>query len=120
MSYRLKRGESIPEGIRRIVHEETDSAISELSHSTGKRRDEGIHEARKSVKKIRGLLRLVRPELGRVYRAENRRLGDVGRKLSEIRDATAVIEVFDGLIGKHKDGLQKNALASIRKGLETR
>ncbi|HEX3684332.1 MAG TPA: CHAD domain-containing protein [Bryobacteraceae bacterium] len=120
MAYRLKRGESIPEGIRRIVHEEADSAIGELSHRTGKQRDEGIHEARKSVKKIRGLLRLVRPELGRVYRAENRRLGDVGRKLSEIRDATAVIEVFDGLLGKHKDGLQKNALASIRKGLQTR
>lgn len=118
MAYRLKRGESIPEGIRRIVHEETASALSELTHSAGKRRDEGIHEARKSIKKIRGLLRLMRPELGRVYRTENTRLGDVGRKLSEIRDATAIIEVFDGLIAKHQNGLQKNTLTPIRKGLE--
>jgi len=118
MGYRLKRGESIPEGIRRIVHEETASVLSELAHSAGKRRDEGIHEARKSIKKIRGLLRLVRPELGRLYRTENTRLGDVGRKLSEIRDATAIIEVFDGLVAKHQNGLQKDTLTPIRKGLE--
>jgi CHAD domain-containing protein len=118
MAYRLKRGESIPEGIRRIVHEEIDSAISELAHTAGKQRDEGIHEARKSIKKIRGLLRLVRPELGRVYRTENTRLGNVGRKLSEIRDATTIIEVFDGLLAKHQNKLQKNTLAPIRKALE--
>jgi CHAD domain-containing protein len=118
MAYRLKKGESVPEGVKRIVHEETESAIAELSHASGKKRDEGIHEARKSIKKIRGLLRLIRPELGRIYGAENTRLGDVGRKLSEIRDATAIIEVFDGLAAKHKDALQRNAFISIRKGLE--
>lgn len=118
MAYRLKKGESIADGIRRVVHEETESAIGGLSHSSGKKRDEGIHEARKSIKKIRGLLRLARPQLGRIYRTENRRLGDIGRKLSEIRDATAIIEVFDGLAGKHKDGLQKNTFALVRKGLE--
>ncbi len=40
----------------------------------------------------------MQPELGRVYRIENTRLRDIGRKLSEIRDAKAVIEVFDGLL----------------------
>lgn len=118
MAYRLKKGETVPEGIRRIVHEEVDSALKELSHSNGKKRDEGIHEARKSIKKIRGAMRLVEPELGRAYRGENTRLGDVGRKLSEIRDATAIIEVLDGLIEKHKDGLQRSAAGAIRRGLE--
>lgn len=117
MAYRLKRGESIPDGIRRIVHEEATSAINELKQATGSRGDRGIHEARKSIKKIRGLLRLVRPELGRVYRTENSRLGETGRKLSEIRDATAIIEVFDGLIAKHKNEVQKSTLAPIRKAL---
>jgi CHAD domain-containing protein len=118
MAYRLKKGEAVPEGFRRIVQEETESAIAELSHASGKKRDAGIHEARKSIKKIRGLLRLVGPDLGRIYRAENTRLGNVGRKLSEIRDATAIIEVFDGLADKHKDALQRNTFASIRKGLQ--
>ena len=118
MSYRLKRGESVPEGIRRIVQEEVDSAAELLSNSNGKKRDEAIHEARKSLKKIRGALRLVQPELGPVYRAENTRMRNLGRQLSQIRDATAIIEVFDGLREKYKDSLQRDAFASIRQGLE--
>lgn len=118
MAYRLKKGETLAEGIRRIVHEEVDSALKELTHSNGKKRDTGIHEARKSIKKIRGVMRLAQPELGRAYKAENTRLQGVGRKLSEIRDATAIIEVFDGLIDKHKDGLQPNVAAAIRRGLD--
>lgn len=118
MSYRLKRGESVPEGIRRIVQEEVDSAAELLSNSNGKKRDEAIHEARKSLKKIRGALRLVQPELGPVYHAENRRMRNLGRQLSHIRDAKAIIEVFDDLREKHKDSLQRDAFASIRQGLE--
>ena len=118
MSYRLKRGESVPEGVKRIVHEEIDSALGQLRHSTGQKRDEGVHEARKSIKKIRGLMRLVQPELGRVYQAANTRLGNIGRKLSEIRDATAIIEVIDSLVEKHEGALQKTAVTAIRRGLE--
>jgi CHAD domain-containing protein len=119
MPFRFKRGESVEEAARRIVHEEIDSALGQLTHSSGKKRDEAIHEARKSIKKIRGLMRLLQPELGRVYRAENTRLRNVGRKLSEVRDATAILEVFDSLVEKHHDALQKDALAAIRRGLET-
>src|SRR5207248_10685740 len=77
-----------------------------------------IHEARKSVKKIRGALRLVRFELGATYQKENRRLRDLGRKLSELRDAAAIIETFDNVVERHKDSLQKNPLSSIRQGLD--
>ena len=116
MAYRLKASESIPDGIKRVVLEEIETATDQLSH--GKKRDEAIHEARKSVKKIRGVLRLMEPELGRVYSDENTRLRDVGRKLSELRDAKAIIEVFDGLLEKYKENLRAGALISIRRALE--
>jgi len=118
MSYRLKPGESVPEGIKRIIVEETDDAVRRLTKDPRSQRDEAIHEARKSIKKIRGALRLVQPELGRIYRKENARLGDIGRKLSELRDAGAIIETFDGVLEKFKDNLQHNGMAGIRKGLE--
>ncbi|MBV9760389.1 MAG: CHAD domain-containing protein [Acidobacteriaceae bacterium] len=118
MPYRFKKGETAPDAVRRIVREEIDSTLAELSH-TGARLDEGVHEARKSIKKIRGLIRLVRAELGPAYRSANTSLGEIGRKLSEIRDTTAVLESLDSLAAKHKDALQENALAPIRKGLET-
>jgi hypothetical protein len=49
MAYHLTRSESVPEGLRRIASEELDSAASQLSKAHGQRRDEAIHEARKSV-----------------------------------------------------------------------
>lgn len=118
MAYRLKASESVPEEIKRIVLEEIDSATDQLSRGNSKKRDEAVHEARKSVKKMRGVLRLVQPELGGLFGTENTRLRDLGRKLSEIRDAEAIIEVFDSLLEKFKDNLRVESLASIRRGLE--
>jgi CHAD domain-containing protein len=118
MPYRLKASESVPEGIKRIVVEEIESATEQLSRNNGKNRDEAIHEARKSVKKIRGALRLVQPDIGPSYCKENRRLRDLGRQLSQFRDAAAIIETFDSVIEKYKDSLQKNTLGSIRRGLD--
>jgi CHAD domain-containing protein len=117
VSYRFKAGEDVPENIRRIVSEEIDFALEQLHIKEPKKRDEAIHEARKSVKKIRGVLKLIRPELGRVYRDENDALRDAGRKLSELRDAGAIIETFDSIVQKHSASLRKNGLSSIRKAL---
>lgn len=116
MAYRLRAGESIPENIRRIVQEELEAAADQLAN--GNRRDEAIHEARKSVKKIRGVLRLMRPELGGVYANETASFRDIGRRLSDIRDAAARLEIFDGILEKHRASLQKNALSGLRRGLE--
>jgi CHAD domain-containing protein len=118
MPYRLKASESVPEGIKRIVVEEIESATEQLSRNNGNNRDEAIHEARKSVKKIRGALRLVQPDLGATYRKENGRLRDLGRQLSKFRDAAAIIETFDSVLDKYKDSLQDNTLSSIRRGLD--
>lgn len=120
MAYHLKSGESIPEGIRRVVREEMEAAAAQLSGKGAANRDEAIHEARKSVKKIRGALRLMRPELGDIYRAENTRMRDVGRRLSEFRDAGAMLETFDALLEKYHGELGKHTLASIRTGLVAR
>ena len=64
-------------------------------------RDTAIHEARKSMKKIRAALRLMRPELDAVYPAENTWFRDVGQQLSQFRDAGVMIETFDGLVAKY-------------------
>jgi CHAD domain-containing protein len=120
MAYRLKLGESIPEGIRRVVREEMESAAGQLSGKGADHRDEAIHEARKSVKKIRGALRLLRPELGDTFRAENTRMRDIGRRLSGFRDAGAILETFDALLKKYHGEMRRHTLASIGAGLAAR
>ena len=117
MAYRLQPGESVREGLRRIAREELSSAAGGLSQATARTRDEAIHEARKSVKKVRAILRLMRGELGGTYRIENRRLRDVGRRLSIYRDGTVMIETLDQLGSRHKDERSARALAAIRRSL---
>ena len=117
MAYRIKRNESVPEAVRRIAGEEINSISSQLAHATGKRRDEAIHEARKSVKKTRALLRLVRPGLEDAYRVESEVLRDVGRTLSELRDAGSVIEILGKLQEKYPARIERSAANPIRRVL---
>jgi CHAD domain-containing protein len=127
MAYRLNSGESAPAGIRRIAIEELDSAARLLRD--GANRDEAIHEARKSIKKVRALLRLVRADLGAVGKAENRRLRSAARKISALRDAGAMLEFVDSLVKQApQDGksaqpnpaLDPRVIEGVRKGLRAR
>jgi CHAD domain-containing protein len=118
--YHLKLGEPVPVGIQRIVREEIEGAVRELIGRGEACRDEAIHEARKNVKKIRGVLRLMRPELGEIYRRENTFFREVGRELSQFRDAGAMIEAFDALREKCRSELGRGRLPSIRRGLIAR
>ena len=117
MAYRLKVNEPVPEGIRRVVLEEIESATGLLGRSSKTKRDEAVHEARKSIKKIRGVLRLIRPELGHMYTEENGRFREVGRQLSQLRDAAAQLEMFDQLAEKFRGSIERGSLAEVRAGL---
>jgi CHAD domain-containing protein len=118
VAYRFKSGEPVPEGIKRIVGEEIEAAARHLSGQGVADRDEAIHEARKSIKKIRGVLRLMRGELGDIYRTENAHFGDIGRELSQFRDAGASIETFDALRKRYRGEMDGRTLASIRRRLK--
>lgn len=52
---------------------------------------------RKNAKKVRGLIRLVRPGLGSAYQRANEAFRDASRTLSATRDAQALVETFDAL-----------------------
>lgn len=117
MAYRLQPGESVREGLRRIAREELATAAAGLRQATPRKRDDAVHEARKSVKKVRAILRLMRGELGRTFEIENRRLRDVGRRLSVYRDATVMIETLDQLGSYARDARSARSLSTIRRGL---
>jgi len=120
VAYKLNPGERLPLAIKRVLREELDSAIASLGQATGKERDSPIHEARKSIKKIRGVLRLIQPEIGRrIFSRENDRFRKIAHTLSELRDAGAMIEIFDALI-THEEGEQRElapAVLALRKHL---
>ena len=97
MPYHFKRNESLPDAIQRVVSEQLEAAIGYLSDGSNAKQDEATHEARKSVKKVRAALRLIRPGMAKSFSEEDARLRQVGRQLSELRDADALIGAMDQL-----------------------
>ena len=117
--YHWKRGESVAGGMKRIVAEQLQLAIWELSADQGSA-DHIVHEARKCLKKSRSAMRLFQNILGKEYEQGNTVLRDAGRKLSPVRDSQALIEMFDELNCKYRNELGDRSLISIRDGLVKR
>ncbi len=101
MTFELKRKETVPDGIRRIISERIDKALDVLD-SRKIVRDEAVHKARKRFKEVRGVLRLVRNELGeKQFRRENRTFRDASRPLSKVRDAKVLLDTLDELAARY-------------------
>ncbi|MBT4502872.1 MAG: CHAD domain-containing protein [Gemmatimonadetes bacterium] len=120
MAYRLNSDESVPEGIRRIAGEQLDRAIQHLESQEGSR-DKHVHEARKSMKRMRALLRLVREEIGPgICRRENDCFRDVALQLAGMRDATVLINSLDELVANAGTRMRRDRFATGPKWLVER
>ena len=98
MAYRLEAGESVSKGIKRIATEQITKAIADLSAADETSIDVSVHQARKRLKKTRAVVRLVRDRIGKdLYKQENARYRDIGRKLANLRDARVKIVTLDKL-----------------------
>ena len=121
MTYRLRDEDAPSAGLRRSAQEELDDAMRHLTEGLDADPVVAVHEARKSVKKLRALLRLARRELGEeTYARENAALRDAGRRLSETRDADVLLQTFDGLADRAVGHLPQTALTRIRGALRGR
>ncbi len=98
MPYRLLTDEPLAAGVLRVADEQLARAAASLT-CPGLSPEAAVHQARKHFKKLRSLLRLVRDALGPLYAEENARFRDLGRGLAPVRDADALIEQFDALVG---------------------
>lgn len=114
----LGSDESLAAGVKRIATEEIAGAIEDISDPA---RDvhEVVHEFRKRCKKIRGLLRLVRPAFGD-FDAENGWYRDRSRVLSTLRDATSMQECLAALTGRYARELGDDPFPATRAWLEHR
>lgn len=119
VAYRLWMSEPVLEGVQRIALEQIDKALHEIQ-SDEIDRHKAVHQVRKRCKKIRGLVRLVRPAFEDIYQIENATYRDASRRLSALRDTEAMIETFDDLMDVFGDVVDRERLASVREELERR
>lgn len=97
----IRHRESPEDAVRRVAMSEVRSSIDNL-----RIRQPTTHEAvHECCKRLRGLIRLVRQQLGKRYRPENRFYRNLSRELSSVRDSQALIEAVDRLsahFGSHE------------------
>ena len=113
MKYSLDLDEPLEEEVRRIASRQL-TAAAELLRSRPTGLDEAIHDARRHIKQTRALYRLIASEARGFQKAENIRLGEIGRRLSGMRDAKALIEATQYLkreIPSKSNGMLMDRLA---------
>ena len=120
MAFRLKRDARIGDEVKRIVGRPLELATTELRSIGDPRSDAAIHRARRRVKKIRAVIRLVRPSLGGTFQPINRRLRETVDLLAPVADGQGVVEALDRLSEKYGDGFAAETLATFRAGLVER
>jgi CHAD domain-containing protein len=115
MAYRLKLKTTLALEVRRIALEQIDIARGALA-----RRDDrtaAVHDARRSLKRLRAMLRLVRPALGETwFKQSNRQLAGLGQRLSQSRDLDVMVVTLSKL-ENGSGGLSKDVAERLRRAV---
>lgn len=100
MSYRLKLREPLGEGLRRVGLDQVEMAETKLRGQDDPAR--AVHDARRCLKRLRALLRLIRLALEeRDYQREAKRLVGTGRLLAGARDGHVMLQTLRMLEARH-------------------
>jgi CHAD domain-containing protein len=101
------KSSAVEETFRDIALSQLDEALEALTSSASEKRSV-VHEARRRCKKLRGLLRLVRPAFPG-FEMENAAIRDAAALLSHLRDA----EVLHETVGKLAESSGSEAVARV-------
>jgi len=100
MGFCLKLREPLSEGLKRVFCEQIDAALHLCQHPA-KQRGVTVHEVRKHLKKLRAAMRLAVSAVGKNCHAEEDRcVRDIGRLVSDLRDAQVRLQTFVKLRNK--------------------
>jgi CHAD domain-containing protein len=114
MAFHFKDTATVQDTVREIATDLIDDAIdvARKNHDS----DKTVHHLRRNCKKLRGLIRLVRPVFAD-YRAENAIFRDAARELSVLRDGAILIATYDRLLDAGEDQVDRARFAPIRRRL---
>ncbi|MGZ9812255.1 CHAD domain-containing protein [Pseudoroseicyclus sp. H15] len=115
MSYRWNPADKTATAfLRRVADDQITGALASLT-SDEMSHEAAVHDVRKRMKKLRGLLRLVRGSFDG-YKAENAAFRDAARLLSPLRDSAAVLESYERIVAV--DSLDGRRTLGLRRHLE--
>lgn len=114
----LGNHEHLSESLRRITVEQAEAAARGLVSG---QIDSAIHEARKAMKRLRAVLRLIRSEIGDdAYRWENAVLRDASRSTAPIRDGVVMVATIDRIRERYEGQIADESFSDLRAALQGR
>ena len=118
MNFSLQVDESAVSGLKRIFRGQLHGARECLADD-GRLTDEEIHQARKSIKRARATLRLLRPGLTRAeFKSTNRSLRDIARPLTQARDSKVLLDCLNSLRKHFQDIEDCLGVDELERGLQ--
>ena len=117
MAFCFKKRESVSKAIRRLGRERVENALECLKDC---HHAEAIHCARKDIKKVRAVLRLVHTQIERKeFRRVIKLLREAAKDLAAPRDAYVKAKTLRNLMRHFKEQLAPRALRGIRADLQS-
>ncbi|MBD1872908.1 CHAD domain-containing protein [Nodosilinea sp. FACHB-131] len=118
MAYRFFTDSTVEANVQRILNEQLEKAIQELSDGIREAPEQAIHSTRKRLKKGRAVLRLVRKSIGeKAYQRENEQLRSIGQALAPARDGAVYQKTLDSLIEIYGISLENKGLSELQVNL---
>lgn len=112
MSFEIDRGRPVAREVKAVASSVAQSTC-EILETANESPEKAIHEGRKSLKKLRGLIRLTRDSLGdKVYKTENKSYRDAGRLLAPYRDGKVRLDLVRSFPAEEDEAVQ-SALADL-------
>jgi len=120
MSYRLRKKSPARE-VHRVAQEELEGTLKELLTVNDQARSTAVHEARKHLKKVRALIRLLRWATGEAsYKTENAAMRKAAQRMSPIRDSHVRVQTIEKLLVKSGKRQTPAPFARIRTAMVAR
>jgi CHAD domain-containing protein len=116
----LGHDETLAVGVKRVAMRQFEDAAGGFFDGEAAF-PEAVHELRKSMKRVRSLLRLVRDEIGeKIYRFEDASIGGTARLMAEPRSATATVLAAAGIRDLYGELLAEGTFEDLLARLEQR
>jgi CHAD domain-containing protein len=107
------RNESVSAGLRCIVDELIKSAIACIKEPS-REREEDLHQVRLAIKRLRAILRLLRPLVSKTFfKRENARLRSAARRLARLRDLAVARRTLEQVTDKLASHSQDAAVQEV-------
>lgn len=118
MSFRFKTADLDRE--MRVVAEAALTQATQVLTQVDPTGGTSVHRARKSCKKVRGMLRLLRPGLDKATRKQTRVIASAAARLGPSRDATVRLRTLDALLTRYSQHVSPAGFLPLKQFLENK